>query len=156
MRMFLKFLLIPIYLALAPSPGVCQTFDKLLKGVRSLQILTESLDQSSKRCHLSKDLIRQAVMYPFSSAKFDIVDKTDARLYVNIVTIEINNNTYCVSHIYLNLYISDEIHLGFSNRTAYAPINLWDNGTLIGSSRDDHAQHTSQAIESLAKKFVTD
>jgi hypothetical protein len=42
-----------------------------------------------------------------------------------------------------------------SGRSVVAQVNLWDSAVQIGSSEREHRQHVGQAIEELAKQFVT-
>ena len=51
-----------------------QTRQHALRGLAKIEILIEDLDSNSLECGLTKDVIRNAVLYPTSSAKFQVVD----------------------------------------------------------------------------------
>jgi hypothetical protein len=140
------------------SQAEAQTYDHLLRGLTQIKLLIESLNEDSSTCGLTQDLIRGAVRYPASSAKFEIITDTrhSVTLYVNVRSAFLKSESYCFSNISVEVYSLQRLTLDFSHREAFAKVDLWDDGGILGTNRAGHAHHSAQFIEDLIKKFVTD
>jgi hypothetical protein len=66
--------------------------------------LAHTLAEESTACGLTKDLIRNAVLYPASSAKFQIADTAHSTLYVNVTSHFFKSTDLCVTNISVKAY----------------------------------------------------
>lgn len=154
-----RFSLLALSLALTVRPCLSQTDEKLLKGAHSVGILVEELHQDAIDCNLSRGLIEKAAKYPFSSARFKLVEPLaeadHITFYIAVNTLYFPNVDGCVSALSLSAYYYQNIKLEFSDRHAFVKVILWGEGKIISSQRLDHEQLISQSIENFAKEFVT-
>jgi hypothetical protein len=107
--------------------------------VNSVGILVEDLDHGSIDCNVSRDSIELAARYPFSAAKFQLVDPLSASdnitFYITVSTLYFANVDGCVSALRLSVYYRQIVKLVFSERNAFANLILWENGNIISSQR---------------------
>jgi KTSC domain len=157
---FFELLILPLSFALTLGPCLAQTNGSALRGSNPVTILVEELNKDSIACDISEGLIYRTIKYPFSAAKFTLVNlrsKVDAVVfYVNVATLYLDESDYCVSNISVSAEYDQTTQLEFSGRGVFSKLILWEKGKLIGSGRSHHEQQISQAIEAYAKEFVAD
>jgi hypothetical protein len=105
MNWLFKLLILPLACALTLGPCLAQTNGNALRGSNSITIVVEDLDKNSIACNINKELVNRAIKYPFSAAKFRLIDPvSDAdavEFYVNLSTLYLRSSDYCVSKIYV-------------------------------------------------------
>ncbi len=78
-------------ITLLPLPSEAQTDGNLLRGLTKMNFVIEKLSDNSTTCGVTENLVRNAVRYPASSAKFQLVDpadpSVDAVLYIKVSTL---------------------------------------------------------------------
>ncbi len=137
--------------------AAAQTLGNALRDLPKIQLTIEDLDDNSIKCGLTADLIRSAVLYPTSSAKFQITnDLTPEALYVNTLSHFYESSQLCVTNLEMQVVSFNEVRLNFSGRKMVLGIQLWKKGYLASSDLSEHAHYVADAIEELAKKLVTD
>jgi hypothetical protein len=151
-----------VWLFALPNVGVTQTLDHSLRNLDSVYILIEGLGKDTGDCNVDLNTVRNAVMYPFSSARFrthihlNADSVNDLVFYVNINSLYLTNVDICVSHISVKTYENQTVKLESSGTTLNsATVVLWDSGSIISSIRQRHREQLSVAVEDLAKQFVT-
>ena len=134
-----------------------QTRPNALRGVSQIQILIEKLDGASTDCGITEESIRDAVLYPVSSANLQITTRIgQPTLYLRLTTLLIKSISVCVTNIEIRVYSLQDVTMDFSGKTLFGEVNLWSNGGIFYSNRPDHLRHVTQMIEMLGQKFVTD
>jgi S1-C subfamily serine protease len=159
---------------LLSNQGHAQTRNHLLSGLSKIKLVIEQLDSDAKVCGLSKQAIRAAVMYPFSSATIDVVADgffhrafqphldesdavlSDAVLYVNINTLYLKADQACFSSLHIEAYTIQKVTLEFSGDEKLAQVLLWESGAVASSSPSQHAGQMTSSVEEKVKKFITD
>src|SRR5262249_13028668 len=134
-----------------------QTIGHALRGLSRISIMVERVDHDGKACGLTEDVIRNAVLYPLSSA-IQVLNAPYTTLYVNTSSYfspEIPDG-FCVTHIHMQAFSHQEVTLDFSGRKVWEPIELWSLGAIVSSYLSNHRRRVAEYIEELAKKFVTD
>jgi hypothetical protein len=130
-----------------------------LRGLTKIVIVVEQLDSNSIECGLTKDAIRDAVLYPVSAAKFHVVnddnDPLTPTLYVNTISLLFRPEELCVTHVALQAYAIQVVTLEFSGEQVLSEINLWDDGGICSTPRWGHARRVTETLERYAKRFVT-
>jgi hypothetical protein len=116
----------------------------------------EKLDADSINYGISNEIIRHAVLYPASSAKFQISDSAHTNLYVNIDSLVFKSADLCVTHIQMQAFAFQEVTLDFSGKETMATVELWSQGGIVSTNRAAHSRHVTQLIEDIMKRFVTD
>jgi KTSC domain len=143
------------YLLTRSRHGEAQAFDHALRGLAKIEILVEDLDSNSMECGLTKDGVRNAVLYPTSSAKFQVTDSAPVMLYVNALSHFFEPQQLCVTNVEMQAYSNEVVTLDFSGRKVFSAIQLWRKGYLASSNQSEHARLVAEAIDNLAKEFVT-
>jgi hypothetical protein len=145
------------YLLMLSFQCEAQTLNHALRGLAEINVLVEDLDDEDIKCGLTKDLIRDAVLYPTSSAKIRVTNELVSEwLYVNTLSFFSEAAQYCVTTVVMEARSFEEEMLTFSRRKVHSEIVLWRDGRLASSNRSGHARLVAEGIEQLAKKFVTD
>ena len=148
----------PIILAamiLISHQACAQSQFNMLRGVSKIKILIEDMNGADyKKCGLTQEGVRAAIMYPLSSSKIQIVDTAPyVTLYVNIGTLD---NGVCSSSIQIDVNNFQPVKLEFSGDTKFAKVMLWYTGGVASGNRTSHSRLVSEFIEERIKKFVTD
>jgi hypothetical protein len=138
------------------SPCEAQTFNNALRGVSQWQILVENVDSNSQSCGITKDKIRNAALYPRSSAKFEIVDDAASAISISVSTLAPSSTHLCFTVIRLTAQAVQSVRLDVSDMDATVLIILWEKSSILSTVRDEHSRHVTESIEDLAKKFVID
>jgi hypothetical protein len=134
-----------------------QTIGHALRGLAKINVLVEDLGDEDIKCGLTEDLIRDAVLYPTSSAKIQVANElVSESLYVNTLSFFSEAAQFCVTTIVMEARSFEEEMLTSSRRKVRSEIVLWRDGRLASSNRSGHARLVAEGIEQLAKKFVTD
>ena len=122
-----------------------------------MRILIEPLSAASKECGIIEQSIRNAVMFPLSSTKIDVLQGS-GRFYVNATTVVSRSYPICISSLKVEVSYLQSVMLGFSNKDTpdFVAIKLWESGTLFSSGQHEHTQRMSENVEELTKKFITD
>jgi hypothetical protein len=126
--------------------------DQRLKDVKQITLLVEELHKDSTYCGVTKDFIREAFMYPASSARFKVVGSSPAVFYINVNTGRAGDD--CFSAIDIQLYMYQRVKLQLSNRIVYDDVVLWSTGGILGSDRSTHGQKIREAVEEYTKRFI--
>jgi hypothetical protein len=162
MSRYLRTIGIAGILFLLPKCGMAQTPEHSLRNLKGVFVLIEALSRNTVQCNVDETTIHNAINYPFSSAPFSVHTKFgpdtlgDIDFYVNLSSIYFSNADVCVSNIYVEASVSQTITLESTGTTLPAAIiKLWDGGSIISSSRQDHRERLSAEVEDLAKQFVT-
>ena len=127
-----------------------------LKGLKSIHLLVEELNEESQRCGITQPLIHDAFMFPASSSKMHISnDNTVPIFYVHVLTILQGHLGWCVSHLRVELYTNQWVKLDYTD-DAWVHMRLWQEEVLITSKIEDHGQLIRNNVENLTKKFLTE
>src|SRR5437764_1020334 len=78
-------------------PCVAQTLDNALRDITQWKLLIEDLDKNSQNCGITTEKIRNAVLYPVSSAQFKITDAGNSRIYVKALSLFLAPINVCVT-----------------------------------------------------------
>jgi hypothetical protein len=114
------------------------------------------LDSNSQGCGITEDKIRDAMLYPLSSAKFQIVDDAFSAIDINVSTLAPSSTQLCFTHISIRAQTIQNVILNVSDRDPSVLIILWEQGINLSTARAEHSRHFTEVIERLAKKFVID
>jgi hypothetical protein len=121
-----------------------------------MSILIEDLSLYSNECGLTKEGIRNAIMFPLSSTGIKVGVDEPAVFYVNIGTLYFSSPRGCVSSIRVEVRTYQYVTLKFSIENKFVKIDLWGGDAIFSTDRDGHARNVSDKLDELTKKFVTD
>jgi hypothetical protein len=121
------------------------------------------------QCGIDETLVREAFMYPASAARFHIVKQIDERtleqqgfpagnFIIKITTLQ-ENATQCFSTVDASVVTFQSVKLEFSGLEEFGNIELWtlgSDGWIVRSSILDHPHYISEAVETIARKFITE
>ena len=133
-----------------------QTRGNQLSGINEISLLIEDLDDTAKDCRITQDLVRDAFMYPVSSARFVVKEQADPRMYLNITTLTANQRQLCISNLRMEFGLYEYVTPRASGRRIFALIELWGKGYMRSSTLSDHGRTVREAIERGTKQFITD
>lgn len=140
--------------------GEAQTIEQhILRGLTKVHVLIEYLDDDAIKCALTRDLMRNAVLYPVSSAKIQVITppaNASTVLYVDTDSLFLKPSQSCVTSVQMKVISFQSVTLDFSPRKLVYEISLWEKRTLRFSSQSEHARHVAEGIEGLAKQFIAD
>jgi hypothetical protein len=90
-------------------------------------LLIGFLSTESLLCGITEELIREGFMYPASSASFKVTDESKANVpvfFVNVISMR-EDNGYCVSRVTVQVYVSQDVMLEFSEHPIFGAVELW-------------------------------
>jgi len=153
-----RLILIVAYLVAADATSALDNHH-LLRGIKSLSLGVVGLDRAAQSCGINQSVIRDAIMYPASSAKFQITDEQKGpTFYVRVLTIVQQVPIQCITSVEIQIYVPQKIILEYTGEpwAQDAVIELWEDNTVLVSIADLHPQQLKLAIENMTKRFVTD
>jgi hypothetical protein len=122
--------------------------------------LIEDVGRDAESCGITMEKVRRAVLYPASSARFEIRPPRsvggEAAIYVALNTLFFERLNECVTNIQFQVLAYQQVMLRFSGREVFAGIELWSRNRIFSSDKGDHARMIAEAIEGFTKEFVTD
>ena len=128
-----------------------------LRGLTSIAVLVDGLDEEAARCGITQALIRDAFMFPASQTKIEVRDNAASpgwMFYVRVVVLIQERPNQCISYLEFAVHNLQKISLDhYSQRSAvWASVRVWDYGSMrVGK---DHPQQVRTAIENATKKFL--
>jgi hypothetical protein len=135
--------------------------DYPLRGLSHIKLLIVNAGDAAT-CGVTKDLVRNAVRNPASSAKFQLTDAGTApgdsalgTLYIRTETIFFRPQKLCVTHTSMEVYTLQSLTLEFSKRQEFAEVKLLE-GSALGGTDPSNPRYVAEQIEELIKQFVTD
>jgi hypothetical protein len=135
--------------------------DYPLRGLSRIRLLIVNAGDATT-CGVTKDLVRNAVRNPASSAKFQLTDSGTApgdaalgTLYIRTETVFFKPQKLCVTHTSLEVYTLQTLTLEFSKREELAEVKLLE-GSALGGTEPSNPRYVAEQIEELIKQFVAD
>jgi hypothetical protein len=123
-----------------------QTQGQPVRGVSQFTIKLDELDSNSVRCGLTEDGIRKAILYPASSARFQMSDSAITDFSVSLSTLYFERADACVTDILV-------VVRSYQTGTLKA---VWTRSIHLSGARSGYQQRSLQAIEDLTRDFVID
>jgi hypothetical protein len=150
-----RWILVAVFSLSLSQHARAQTMDNALRGLDVVRLAIENLDEDSKACGITEDLVRNAFMFPASAAKFKVVHvgASVSVFYINVLTLR-TNTPQCISSVTTDLRTYQPVDLKQSNRTVFTIVVLWNKGRVFVSNPNAHAEQVKTAIEGLTKEFV--
>jgi hypothetical protein len=127
-----------------------------LTGVTKIELLIEDLDANNKACGITEEIIRDAFMYPASSSRLQIArdDPSAPFFYIQVTTLHSNVGA-CASHIHYQLYFHQLVQPVFTPSPRNLDMVFWNEGSIMMSQQNQHAQMVKENVENYTKKFLT-
>jgi hypothetical protein len=151
-------MIVAVAATLIANQSQAQTPSHLLRGLSQVQVVIEKLHGGSKECGLTEASIRDAIMYPLSSSRVEVVRNSDVAFYVKVNTLY--SKELCFSSVSLEVFTYHYVTLkwfGDTTGARRAEVRLWDPpGVIDYSSPSSHAQRILNEIENSVKRFITD
>jgi hypothetical protein len=123
-----------------------QTQSQPVRGLSQLKIKIDELDSNSVRCGLTEDGIGKAILYPASSARFQMSDSAVTDFSVSLSTLYFERADACVTDIVV-------VVRSYQTGTLKA---VWTRSIHLSGARAGYQQRSLQAIEDLTRDLVTD
>jgi hypothetical protein len=128
---------------------------RALRGLKSIYLAIEGVDDEAQRCGITESLIRDAFLLPISQSKLQLShDKTGPMFYIGVVVAIQAQPNQCVSFLQLAVINIQRVQLDYTDESpTLAMVRLWDDGWLtVGNP---HSERVRNAIENATKKFLT-
>lgn len=151
-----KILLIAV-VALWATSAAAQTEDNMLRGMRQFDLIVESLEtnEDAKRCGLSHQDLRDAVVTSTQYAPFRWNRSAEAIVYVNPSVLSVDANQ-CIYHIDIQVAALETVRLSQSRRTLDGFVELWTGSTLGFEPQRVFAQRVREEVKNLVERFMKD
>jgi hypothetical protein len=127
-----------------------------LKGMTKIHLLIETLTDDAKACGITKELIRDAFMYPASSSRLQITSDPDSPIfYIQVSTLRLNPEGICFSSVYYESYNSQFVQPDFAPTPKLYDVVFWKTGSVFFSVNNRHTQLVRENVEDYTKRFLT-
>ena len=151
-RLALAALLVAASAAL-PSAAAAQPVP--LKGLTSLQIVAEDTDENDAKCGVTKADIVAAASKALADSGVKVVDSSRSTLGVSLITLVVEPEGLCVSHVGISLRA-----LAFGS-LSYAPDEkltiegtLQQQRSLFSSPKTEHGARMRERVRTLAERIA--
>jgi hypothetical protein len=133
--------------------------EDLLRGLKSIDLFIEGVDDEAQRCGITETLIRDAFLYPISQSKLQFSHHAGGPTFLVRVTIVIQERpNQCISFVETAVRNYQKVQLDYAkdDPPTWAWVSLWPGGwgeasLIVG----EPAQRLRNWIENATKKFVT-
>ncbi len=141
------------------SPGatseVAKGPDAGLRGLLTLGVVVEELDQQAMACGLSQPSIESAVVKSFTDSGFKVFRNSDedTYLYVQVVTTS-GSGGLCVSKYDVYLYTHTTATLPYQNSSVLVQVELLHTGGIAGGRIGTHADTVMRPVRQAVDDFI--
>lgn len=126
----------------------------LLYGIEHLDLFVMPLDADSETCGVTETKIRTAIATAVADAAKPLsLDGRDYVLFVRLSSLPKGKD--CFSSIDLGVHWEGSIPLPEYPAGSRAKVKLWENGTIVISSRKDHWLEVSGILEHLVRGLAS-
>ena len=145
-----------IAVAILAATGIArsqaQTPEGLLRGVAQMDPFVLPLDKDSETCGIKEDLVRQVLSEATTAAPFSL----DGREYVLFVRLSsLPKQGDCFSSIDLGVYWEGNVNLPGDPNQTRAKVKLWETGTILISSRNQHWREVAAILKLLVGNLIS-
>jgi hypothetical protein len=128
-----------------------------LSGLQRIQLTIRIISDGDKACIVPEALVRNAAMYPASSAKFAIVqDKAQANLQIGITIYGSTMTNRCAVNISFGVVSFQMVQFDYSGKVAPAGVLLFDRTNLLFSDPISSPDEIKSTVEDMTKSFITE
>jgi hypothetical protein len=147
-----------VFVAAMIAAGLCvnNSSQASLQGLTKIQLSIAELDQDSEACGITKELIREAFMYPVSSSALRVVGVDASPTFFNVQITTLKMPQGCFSNINFSVHEYLSVQPSFFSKYTIADVVYWKKNYITTSGQNWHAKAISDGIESYAKKFLTE
>jgi hypothetical protein len=137
-----------------------QTDADALRGLKSIDLFIEGVDDEAQRCGITETLIRDAFLYPISQSKLQFAHHAGGPTFFVRVSLLIQRHPeQCISFVEAAVRNYQKVQLDYlkeDDPPTWAWVNLWPSGwgeasLIVGQP----AQRVRNVIENVTKKFLT-
>src|ERR1039458_3917383 len=89
----------------------------LLWALKRINLLIENLSNDAQSCGITNALVREAFMYPASSARFSVEQGSSIPTFYILITTVRTQNGICASSVKVEVYSFEMVKLTFSGRS---------------------------------------
>jgi hypothetical protein len=139
----------------AGGPPVDQRPGADLKGIKTLAVVVEELDDVSKACGLAQASLEAAASKPLTDAGLQLVHRSDedTYLYVNVMTSRATNGL-CVSRYDVSINTHTTAKLSYGSAPVLVEATLLHKGGLAGGAAAVHADAVVNGVKDYAAAFA--
>ena len=139
----------------ATEPAVDQRPGADLKGLKTLAVVVEELDDASKACGLAQASLETAASKPLTDAGLQLVHRSDedTYLYVNVMTSRASNGL-CVSRYDVSINTHTTAKLSYGAAPVLVEATLLHKGGLAGGAAAVHAEAVVNSVKDYATAFA--
>jgi hypothetical protein len=130
----------------------------LLSGLKRINLLIENLTNDAQSCGITNALVREAFMYPASSARFSVEQGSSIPTFYILITTVRTQNGICASSVKVEVYSFEMVKLTFSGRSDFAAkVALWQFDWLgIDFDPHIHGEAIKKILDEATRSFITD
>ena len=139
--------------ASAPAPASAQ--ESPLRGLSSIHVVSEETDENDAKCGVSKADIVSIASKALLDSGVKVVESSRTTLYLSMITLNLEPDGVCVSHLGLSLR-----SLAYG-ALAYAPdakqtleAVLQQERTLFSSARTEHGARLRDRVQALTERVA--
>jgi hypothetical protein len=129
--------------------------DAALRGLNSLGLVVEDLNEQSVTCGLSQQAIESAAMRSLTDAGFKVYRNSDedTYLYVQVITTS-GSGGLCVSRYDVFLYTNTTAPLPYQSGSNLVQVELLHSGGIAGGQVGTHADAVMGPVKKAVDEFI--
>ena len=136
-----------LVLGLAVGAGA-QSVGGPLKGTQAFKFLVTDLNSDSLRCGLEKSAFQEDFMTWPAGKGLSVTTSSGYWIAVRATTVEMDDDL-CVTNLDASVMVNSSYFNPATASDRVGRIQLWTQGTLQVTSRDQHAKAVGEALRSL-------
>jgi hypothetical protein len=137
-------------------PDLAWSKNEALKGLAVLRPFVARISDGGQSCGLDGDKLKEAVEASIGLSGMKTSDEAVVYFYVNVTTVHLPVQDFCVSGVSIDVYTRQYIDLAVTQANVPATITLWESGSLFGGPRVEHADQVLDVLQTRADAFVKD
>ena len=150
MMMMMMMMMIPL-----PSASHVQSWEVgSLRGIQSMKVVVEQLDDDARRCGLTPEDLEQAASRPLLNGGIQIDPNTRLHMYVKVSVLTLDPGL-CVAHMEASVRASVEAVMPNNPQPVFVTAVVWSSGKLLSGPRLEFPSRVTAWVRQAADDFVT-
>ena len=150
---------LPLLLLVAAAmvlPEVAWSKNEALKGLTIVRPFVARVSEGGRSCGLSTENLSQVVNESISQSGLKTAEDAVVYFYVNVTTVHLTVQDFCVSGITIDVYTRQYVDLAVTQTNAPVTITLWESGSLFGGPRIEQREQVWDALRGRTDSFAKD
>jgi hypothetical protein len=126
--------------------------DQALRGIASVNLVIEELDEDAKTCGVTESVLDTSVRFVLSQSRIKINSSASSYIYINVNVMSLTSSDSCV----YNYSVSFNSSVKVVANNVFAIAETWSKGGISVYRRSETPRRVAENIERVTKSLVVE